>query len=61
MVDYNAVYKVLFEGLMEAIDDIETKSYSDARMTLIRAQAIAIDLILQTGEEDNPVLRVLLR
>ncbi len=59
MVDYDAVYKVLFDGIMDAIDDIEKKEYKYARMTLIRAQALAMDMFLRVGDVDNPVLRVL--
>jgi cellobiose-specific phosphotransferase system component IIA len=61
MVDNEAVYKVLFDGLMNAIDDIETKNYTKARMTLIKAQAVAMDIILQAGDTDNPILQALLR
>ena len=61
MVDYDAVYKALFDGIMAAIDDIETRSYKEARMTLIKAQAVAVDIILQDGDTDNPVLQALLR
>ena len=30
MVDYDAVYKVLYDGIIAAIDDIETKNYSES-------------------------------
>jgi hypothetical protein len=59
MVDYEAVYKVLFDSIMDAIDDIETKNYGYAQLTLMKAQQVAVNIFLQAGDLDNPVLRAL--
>jgi hypothetical protein len=59
MVDYEAVYRVLYNGIMDAITDIEKKNYGFARLTLMKAQQAAEDIFLEAGDLDNPVLQLL--
>jgi hypothetical protein len=57
MADYDAVYKLLFDGLMDAIGDIEKQNYRAARLTLLKARQAAGDILLAAGDTDSPVLR----
>ncbi|SHI17934.1 hypothetical protein SAMN02745823_03069 [Sporobacter termitidis DSM 10068] len=43
MVDHEAVYRVLFNGVLDAIGEIEKQNYGSAKLTLVK--------MLQTAEE----------
>ena len=58
MVDHEAVYRVLFNGVLDAIEEIEHLNYGYAKLTLIKTLQVAEDICLDTGEE-APVVGLL--
>jgi hypothetical protein len=53
MVNYEALYKALFNGLTDAIRDLERQDYNSARFRLIRAQQEAEELFIEDCDEDG--------
>jgi hypothetical protein len=52
MVNYEALYKALFNGLTDAIWALEREDYGSARLTLIKAQQEAEELFISDEEFD---------
>lgn len=61
MADYDAVYKLLYAGIMAAIMEIEKKNYGNVHMAPHNARGSAVIVILEAGDMDNPVLKKLMR
>jgi hypothetical protein len=61
MVDYEAVHKALYDGIMDAIMNIEKQDYRVARLTLLKAQRSAEDIFLEAGDLNNPIYKLLER
>jgi hypothetical protein len=53
MVNYEALYKMLFNGMTDAIRAMEAQNYGSARCALIKAQQDAEELFISDGDEDN--------
>jgi hypothetical protein len=51
MIDYEAIYKVLFDGIADAIEDIKHQNYGYAKEVLIRTQQVAEEIFLISGDE----------
>lgn len=51
MVDYEKLYKNLFNGITEAIDSLEKQNYGSARLDLIKLQQEAEDFYIQADEQ----------
>lgn len=50
MVDYEALYRTLFNGITDAILELERHNYMAARVCLIHAQQAAEELFISEGE-----------
>jgi hypothetical protein len=53
MVDYERMYKVLFNGITDAIDSIEAQNYGAAKDRLIRTQQDAEEIFMEDGEDGD--------
>jgi hypothetical protein len=55
MVNYEALYKALFNGLTDAIRELDRQNYGSARQTLVKAQQEAEEIFMSDdwGEEDG--------
>lgn len=51
MVDYEKLYKILFNGITDAIKSMENYNYITAELGLIRLQQKTEDLYIQTDEQ----------
>lgn len=49
MVDYEKLYKFLFNGITDALKSMENNNYITAEVGLIRLQQKAEDLYIQAG------------
>ncbi len=58
MVDHEAVYRVLFNGVLDAIEELEHQNYGYAKLSLIKMLQVAEDICLDAGEE-TPVVGLL--
>jgi hypothetical protein len=54
MVDYEALYRTLFNGITDAIQELERQNYLAARVCLIHAQQTAEELFIAEGEDAPP-------
>lgn len=52
MPDYVTLYRILFNGITDAIRNMEDSDYAAARETLIRSQQYAEDYYLDATEEE---------
>lgn len=52
-MDYEKLYKILFNGMTDAVRAIEREDYNDARFALIRAQQDAEELFITEGEDED--------
>jgi hypothetical protein len=59
MMDYEKLYRILFNGITDALDRLEAAAYGDVRETLVRAQQAAEDYYIEGDEEDNIPVYVL--
>lgn len=57
MVDYETMYKVLFNGITDAIQDIEQLNYGYAKDALIRTQQVAEEIFIEADETDDKIIR----
>lgn len=51
MVDYEKLYKILFNGITDTIEIMEEHNYITAELALIRLQQKAEDLFIQSEPE----------
>ncbi|SHI18061.1 hypothetical protein SAMN02745823_03090 [Sporobacter termitidis DSM 10068] len=49
MVDYEKIYRALFNGIAEALVSIEQQEYVQARDSLVKAQMDAEDIFAEKG------------
>jgi hypothetical protein len=55
-MDYEKLYRILFNGITDALEAYETEGYQSAKDTLIRAQQAAEDYYIEgDGEDDCPI------
>jgi hypothetical protein len=50
-MDYETLYRIIFNGITDAIDCMEKDGYAMAKETLIKAQQAAEDFFLSADEE----------
>ncbi|NLT14391.1 MAG: hypothetical protein GXY05_08615 [Clostridiales bacterium] len=53
MPDYEKLYRIVFNGITDALDAIEREEYQRAREILVKAQQAAEDYYVEDGEEEN--------
>jgi hypothetical protein len=53
MPDYEKLYKIVFNGLTDAVECMENGGCERAKEMLIRAQQTAEEYFMQSGEEDS--------
>ena len=58
MVDYEIMYKVLFNGITDAIHDIDQQNYGYAKDTLIRTQQVTEEIFIETDEVNDNIIRL---
>jgi hypothetical protein len=51
MVDFEKLYKILFNSITDAVLCIDTCNYGMARSSLIKAQQDAENIFIEDGEE----------
>jgi hypothetical protein len=58
MVNYEVLYKVLFNGMTDAVWAMERQDYDGARAALVKAQQEAEELFISDEEagDDGPVM-----
>jgi hypothetical protein len=56
-MDYEKLYRILFNGITDALDAFEREDYPSTKETLIRAQQAAEDYYIE-GDEENPAIPV---
>ena len=61
MISYEEMYKILFNGITDAIEDIERQNFGLAKDVLIKTQQAAEDIYIETDEKSqntNPDMSV---
>ena len=51
MIDYKAMYLLLFNAITDALEKIEEQNYGEARELLIAAQQKAEDIYIDSDDE----------
>jgi hypothetical protein len=59
-MNYEALYKVLFNGMTDAVWAMEQQDYAGARAALVKAQQEAEELFISDEEEDGDDRTVML-
>ncbi len=54
MVNYERMYLVLFNGITDAVRNMEQQNYGCAMFTLVESQKKAEDLYIEAEEDDRP-------
>jgi hypothetical protein len=54
-MDYETLYRIIFNGITDAIDCMEKDGYAMAKETLIRAQQAAEDYYISADEAPVPL------
>jgi hypothetical protein len=54
-MDYEKLYRILFNGITDALEAIEKEEYAGAKETLIKAQQAAEDYYIEGGDGDDAV------
>lgn len=52
MLDYEKLYRILFNGITDALGSLEKEDYVTVKETLIRAQQAAEDCYICADEEN---------
>jgi hypothetical protein len=53
MENYEVLYKVLFNGMTNAVRELEGQNYGNAHQVLVKAQQDAEEIFMNDGEEEN--------
>ncbi|NMA25656.1 MAG: hypothetical protein GX936_08325 [Clostridiales bacterium] len=53
MLDYERLYRIMFNGITDAVECMEQDDYERAKETLIRAQQAAEEYYMTADEEDG--------
>ncbi len=56
MVDYEKMYKVLFNGITDAIGDMEQQNFGFAKLTLMETQQVAEEIFQEAGEPGQIIM-----
>jgi hypothetical protein len=51
MMDYEKLYRILFNGITDALDVFEREGYQCAKEVLVKAQQAAEDYYIESGED----------
>jgi hypothetical protein len=57
MVNYEALYKALFNGLTDAIRELDRHNYGSARQTLVKAQQEAEEMFMSDVGDEGEIDR----
>jgi hypothetical protein len=52
MLNYEKLYRIIFNGITDALDSMDKEGYSQAKMKLVSAQQAAEEYFI-SGEEDG--------
>jgi hypothetical protein len=55
MADYERLYRMLFNGITDALDAFEREGYESAKAVLMMAQQAAEEFYIEDGEPNLPV------
>lgn len=53
MLDYERLYRILFNGITDALDSFERDGYAGAKETLMKAQQAAEDFYIEAEDDEN--------
>ena len=53
MVNYEKMYLVLFNGITDAVRNMEQQNFGFAQYTLVESQKKAEDIYIETDEDDR--------
>ena len=54
MLDYEKLYRIIFNGITDALDAFEREGYQRAKEVLVKAQQAAEDYYVENGEDGPP-------
>ncbi len=53
MISYKEMYRILFNGITDAIEDMERQNFGIAKDVLIKTQQTAEDIYIETDEKSQ--------